>query len=83
MKKLDIFVIVYLNDILSYIKDSGQPQVDVVRWVLNVWKHGMYANLKKCWFYKDEVQFLDIIIFAQGIRMEEKRIKTVKTWPES
>ena len=30
-KKLDIFVIVYLNDILIYIEDPGQPHVKAMR----------------------------------------------------
>ena len=34
-EKLDIFVVVYLDDILIYIKDSEQPHVEVVRWVLD------------------------------------------------
>ncbi len=29
-EKLDIFVVVYLNDILIYTKDSGQVHVEVV-----------------------------------------------------
>ena len=29
-KKLNIFVIVYLNDILIYTKDLGQAHIDVV-----------------------------------------------------
>ena len=29
-KKLDIFVIVYLDDILIYIKDSSQPYIEAV-----------------------------------------------------
>ncbi len=33
-EKLDIFVVVYLNDILVYTKDPGQPHVEFVRWVL-------------------------------------------------
>ncbi len=40
-KKLDIFVIVYLDDILIYTEDLGQPHVDAVRWVLEqLRKHG-------------------------------------------
>ena len=34
-EKLDIFVIVYLDDILIYTKDSRQPHVEVVCWVLD------------------------------------------------
>ena len=34
-EKLDIFVIVYLNNIMIYTKDLGQPYVEAVRWVLD------------------------------------------------
>ena len=51
-EKLDIFVIIYLDDILIYIKDSGQPHVEAVHWVLDqLWKYSFFANLKKCHFY--------------------------------
>ena len=33
-KKLDIFVIVYLDDIFIYTKDPGQAHVNAVQWVL-------------------------------------------------
>ena len=66
-KKLDSFVILYLNDILVYTKDPGQPHVDTSRWVLKqLWKYGLFANLKKCYFYQDEMHFLGFVIFAQG-----------------
>ena len=82
-EKLDIFVIVYLDNILIYTKDSGQPHVDAVRWVLEqLRKHGLFANLKKCRFHQDEVCFLEFVVSAQGISMEEEKIQAVKTWPE-
>ena len=34
-KKLDVIVIVYLDDILIYIKDLGQPHIDVIHWILD------------------------------------------------
>ena len=50
--KLDVFVIVYLNDILIYTKDAGQGHVEAVRWVLGeLQKYGLFANLKKCHFH--------------------------------
>ncbi len=82
-EKFDIFVVVYLDDIMIYIEDPGRPHVDTVRWVLeHLQKHGFYANLKKCQFHKDEVQFLSFIVSAQGIRIEEKKIEAVKAWLE-
>ena len=46
-EKLDIFVIVYLDDIFIYTKDPGQGHVEAVRWVLDVLRrHGLFANLK-------------------------------------
>ncbi len=82
-EKLDIFVVVYLDDILIYTEDSGQPHVEAVQWVLEqLRKHGLYANLKKCRFHEDEVRFLGFVVSAQGIRMEEERIEAVRDWPE-
>ena len=72
-EKLDIFVILYLDDILIYTEEQGQGQVDAVRWVLDhLRKHGLYANLKKCWFHQDEVRFLGYVVSAQRIRMEDE-----------
>ena len=81
--KLNIFVIVYLDDIFIYTKDLGQGYVETVRWVLDVLqRHRLFANLKKCRFHKDEVRFLNYVMSAKGVRMEDKQIKAVKNWPE-
>ena len=41
-KNLDIFVIVYLDNILIYTEDPGQPHIDLIRWVLEqLQKHGL------------------------------------------
>ena len=51
-KKLDIFFIVYLDDILIYIEDPSQAHVDEICWALEqLRKHGLFVKLKKCRFY--------------------------------
>ncbi len=81
--KLDIFIIVYLDNILIYTENPGQLHVEAVRTVLDQFrKHSLFANLKKCRFPLDEVRFLGFVVSAKGIRIEEKKIKAVKTWPE-
>ena len=82
-KKLDIFVIVYLNDILIYIDDKSQGHVEAVRWALDLLrKNGLFANLKKCRFHQDEVCFLGYVMSAQEVQIEDERIEVVKNWPK-
>ncbi len=82
-EKLDIFVIMYLDDIFIYTENWGQRHVKAVHWVLEVLrKQGLFANLKKCHFHKDEVRFLGYVVLAQGAQIEEEKIKAVKNWPE-
>ena len=84
VEKLDIFVIVYLDNILIYTKDPGQPHVDAVCWVLEqLRRHGLFANLKNCRFHQDEVRFLGFVVSSQCISMEEERIEAVKASPET
>ncbi len=72
-EKLDVFVIVYLDDILIYTESKGKEHVQTIRWVLDqLRKHSLYANLKKCHFHQDELRFLSYIVSHQGIRMEEE-----------
>lgn len=48
-KKFNIFVIVYLDDIFVYTKDSWQTYIDAICWVLNILqKYSSFANLSKC-----------------------------------
>ena len=82
-EKLDVFVIVYLNDILIYTKDAGQDHVEAVWWVLReLWKHGLFTNLKKYCFHQKKVYFLGYIVSSQRICMEEEKIDAVKAWPK-
>ena len=45
-------------------------------------KYDFFANLKKCYFHKDKVWFLDYIVSAQRIRIEDEQIEVVKNWLE-
>ena len=50
-EKLDIFVIVYLDDIFICIKDPEKSHVKAV-WFLKVFKkYSFHANLEKCRFH--------------------------------
>ena len=55
-EKFDIFVIVYLDDILIYTNDDKDSHVAVIQWVLEqLRKFLLFANRKKCQFHQKEV----------------------------
>ena len=63
----------YLDDILIYTKDNRNGYVAAVWWVQEqLRKFSLYVNLKKYWFYQDEVQFLGYVISSKGICKEDK-----------
>ena len=83
-EKLDIFVIVYFDNILIYTEDPGQAYVNAVKWVFEeLRKNSLFANLKKCHFHKDKVRFPGYVVLAQRVRIEEKRIDVMKNLPET
>ena len=83
VEKLDIFVIMYLDDIVIYIDNDKDGHVAAVQWVLEqLKKFSLFANLKKCRFYQEDVWFLGYMMSLKGIRIEDKRIEVVKQWPE-
>ena len=45
-------------------------------------KNDLFANFKKCQFHKDKICFLNYVISAQRVKIEDERIKIVKNWPE-
>ena len=52
VEKLDIYIIVYLDNILIYTKDPSQPHDDVVYLVLEqLRRFGLFAILKNCCFH--------------------------------
>lgn len=51
-EKLDIFIIIYFDNIFIYIKDLDQNHIDAIRWLWEqLQKYGLYINLKKCHFH--------------------------------
>jgi len=40
----------------------------------------LYANLQKCDFCMDKIIFLDYIVSAKGIKIDEAKVKAIQEW---
>ena len=78
---IDDFYVVYLNNILIYSIDY-EEYTQYVRQVLKrLRKYALYASLKKCEFFIEEVEFLGFIIGVVGVSIDKRRVEIVKDQP--
>ena len=75
----DITVIVYMNDVLVFLRNLSQHEKHVREVLKALLKAGLYAKLNKCLFNVTRIGF---ILTDKGVEMEEDQISTILNWPE-
>ena len=78
---LDIFCIVYLDDILIFFHSQAEHDIHVAKILDQLCDAQLCANSTKCEFDKSKVEYLGYIIGADSIRMNPKKLKTITSWP--
>ena len=77
---LDLFVIVFTDDILIYSK-SRKEHEEHLRIVLEVLREkNLYAKFSKCEFWLDSVSFLGHVVSKDGVMVDPSNIDAVKSW---
>lgn len=77
---LDVFVVVYLDDILIF-SENPDDHDDHVRLVLSKLKeHKLSLKLEKCEFDKTSVSFLGFVVGVDGIAMDPAKVAAIQEW---
>ena len=75
------FVVVNFDDILTYIQNLDDHLIHL-KFVLDVLrKERLFSYLKKCTFCTDRLVFLGFSISAQGIHVDEEKVRAIQEWP--
>ncbi|XP_027120499.2 uncharacterized protein [Coffea arabica] len=61
-------------------KDGGWRMCTDCR-AINAITARLYANLKKCTFCTDQLAFLGYVIRAQGVQVDQSKVKAINEWP--
>jgi hypothetical protein len=75
------FVVVYLDDILIYNKTWVEHLQHIQQVLHTLWQHKVYANLEKCSFNMDKVNYLGYIIDRHGVHVDPAKIQVIRDWP--
>ncbi|CAN4106328.1 unnamed protein product [Withania somnifera] len=78
---LDLFVIVFIDDILVYSRNKSDHEQHL-RFVLETLRgHKLYAKFSKCEFWLEYVAFLGHVVSKAGVSVDPAKIRAVRDWP--
>ncbi|SPQ99093.1 unnamed protein product (mitochondrion) [Plasmodiophora brassicae] len=77
---VDVFVVVYLDDILVFSRDAQEHERHVKLVLDRLRQANLSAKLSKCSFDAREVEFLGYVISAAGVRLDQSRVDTILAW---
>ncbi|WVZ70581.1 LOW QUALITY PROTEIN: hypothetical protein U9M48_019236 [Paspalum notatum var. saurae] len=81
-EELDVFVIIFINDILIFSKTEGE-HAEHLRIVLQRLRdHRLYAKFSKCEFWLKEISFLGHFLSEKGIAVDPSKVQEVLNWDQ-
>ncbi|KAF8736674.1 hypothetical protein RHS02_06245, partial [Rhizoctonia solani] len=78
---LDVCVIIYLDDILIYLKDDATHTQSIHKVLQQLMKNQLFCKASKCTFHVTLVEYLGIIVSNKGFSLDKLKIQAVQEWP--
>jgi hypothetical protein len=80
MPELDKFVVVFINDILVYLKNEAEQAKHLHTLLQRLREHRLFAKLSKCDFLLTEIKLLGHTISKGGIAVDPDKVQEVMNW---
>ena len=77
---LDLFVIVFIDDILVYSKSRKEHEEHLRIELEMLREKKLYAKFAKCEFWLDSLSFLGHVVSKDGVMVDPSKIEAVKSW---
>jgi hypothetical protein len=75
---LDVFVIIYLDDILIFSKTEEEYKKYIRKILKKLINENLRIKTEKTKFYAKEVDFLGFIIGREGVKINKKNINNIR-----
>src|ERR1700730_17030009 len=78
---LDMFMVIYLDDILIYSDDPKQHIEHVQEVLRRLRENGLFLNPAKCEFHAEPMEYLGFVLSPTGLSMDTAKVKVIQKWP--
>jgi len=75
------FILVFFDDILIYSPNIQQHHSHLKITLGLLEEQSFFANMKKCHFGRQQIDFLGHVISSQGVEVDLDKISAVESWP--
>ena len=75
MDLLDVYVVIYLDDILIYSQDLESHQEHVCKVLQCLRKHNIFAKPEKCEFHTTSTEYLSFCLSPNGLSMSTEKLR--------
>jgi hypothetical protein len=80
MEYLDMFVVVFIDDILVYWRSEEGHEEHLRLALQKLQEHRLYVKLSKCEFWMKQVAFLGHVISKGGISVDPSKVPDILSW---
>src|SRR5882724_9448702 len=77
----DIFIVIYLDDILIFSESLEEHRVHVRRVLERLREYDLHSKPEKCLFHTQKIEYLGFMVTPTGISMDTTKTDAVSIWP--
>ncbi|MBW0562227.1 hypothetical protein O181_101942, partial [Austropuccinia psidii MF-1] len=79
---LDIFVVVYLDDIMVFSSSDKEHVKHVASVLQRLRDNNLFSKASKCVFHASSVEYLGYVVSSDGLKMDSSKVQQILNWPQ-
>ncbi|MBW0532935.1 hypothetical protein O181_072650, partial [Austropuccinia psidii MF-1] len=79
---LDVFVVVYLDDIIVFSSSEEEHVKHVASVVQRLRDNNLFSKASKCVFHASSVGYLGYVVSGYGLKMDSPKVQQILNWPQ-
>ncbi|MBW0592748.1 hypothetical protein O181_132463 [Austropuccinia psidii MF-1] len=77
----DVFVVVYLDDIMVFSKYEGDHVTNVSPFLTRLRANNLFSKASKCLFHVTSVEYLGCVVSSEGLKMDQAKVQKILNLP--